>query len=572
MITCFAALLLQVGQPLANGDFEATTSTGAIPHWTLEVGARNGGTDAASRVDLDTSVRHGGQASLHFSGDDKVRTWLAASQEFEGRPGATYTLGAFAKTLNVRSEKGQGTNVQQYSNAYVAIFLRSADGQIVAKDYARATLPTADWEKVTAKVTAPETTRSAEVYVFLSMSGDMWVDDLDLDVAGGKALPPPELVLSEGFENATTMPAQWNEVLGASNAPGGPRSLIALDPDVGESGSPRSLHLSGDGSTTKWFQCVREFEALPGDTFYLAASFKTKDVRKEGLQFPNLHMGLAFRGMDGRSLGSAVYASGPLGTNDWKRVEARALAPEGTTKVELSAFLSMSGDAWIDRIELKRRGGGTPAYGDWMTMDSQHVLVRYPKDHPRRSDMRAYAARLDAAYEAIRTKLGIDFNDKVTVFLYVSDEQGRRFTGRTLAFAAPEDRTVHQKIDNTIGHELVHVLALAVGYAQVPLFGEGLAVWLDGETEQSHHDRAAQLLRDQKLPSLENLLAHFRADEAVTYPAAGSFVGFVIETCGIDALKRIYLAPDPVASAPVTLGHGLDELDQMWRGFLASRK
>jgi hypothetical protein len=570
MLAC-AALLLTIGERLANGDFDAPPVPNAIANWELEFGARNGGTEPASRLELDETVKHSGRASLHLAGDDKVRGWRAARQEIDGRPGATYTLSAFVKTKDVRSEPTAGTQFQQYKNAYVSIFLRGSDGQIVAKNYLRATLPSGDWEELTAKVQAPETTRSAEVYVFLSMSGEMWVDDIRVDVEGGKALPAMETVLREGFDKSATLPEGWAEALGASTAAQGPRSKIEIDPAVGEPGSPGSLHFSADSSTNKWFACSRTFEARPGDMFQLGASFKTLDVRKEGIQFQNLHVSLTFQGTDGHVIGSPVYAQGPTGTSDWKRAETKAVCPEGATKVELAAFLSMSGDAWIDRIQLERRGGTAPAYESWLTMDSKHVVVRYPKDHPHRSDMRAYAQKLDAAYEAIRTKLAVSFEEKVTVYVYDSADQGRRFTGRTLAFAAVEDRAVHLTMENSIAHELVHVLAASIGYAQVPLFGEGLAVWLDGESEASHHDVAAKMLREGRLPSLEVLLSGFREDEGVSYPAAGSFAGFVIGTAGLEAFKRLYVAPDPRGVAREVLGMSLEEVDGLWRKSLEKR-
>ena len=100
-----------------------------------------------------------------------------------------------------------------------------------------------------------------------------------------------------------------------------------------------------------------------------------------------------------------------------------------------------------------------------------------------------------------------------------------------------------------------------LGEYDVPLFGEGIAVWLDGEGEASHHDAAAKLLREKRLPSLETLLKRFRDDEGTSYAAAGSFTGFVISTCGIDAFKRMYLAADPIGAAPEVIGKSLADLD-----------
>ena len=571
MLVCAAALSLFLADGLQNGDFEAPKADQAIPGWELEFGARNGGSEPASRVEIDAAVQHGGHGSLHLAGDDKVRGWYAARQEFEARPGAQYSLSAFLKTKDVRVERVAGGTVQQYSNCYVGLFARTVDGRIVGNAYARATLPTSDWEQCTAVMQAPESARSIEVYAFLSMSGDLWVDDVALAVEGGRALPAPETVFVEGFDRAPTIGQDWKLELGASNAYDGPASTVRVATTVGAGGTAHSLYFMGSEETKKWNCLVREVDANPGDMFFLGAEFKTRDVHKEGIQFENLHVALEFTSPDGHAVGGKAYAFGPHGTSDWTHAEAKALTPQGANRLRVVAFLSMSGEAWIDHIELTRRGGASPSYGDWQALESKHVVVRFPKDHPRRTGMREYAESLDATYESIRRALAIEYADKITVYLYTNKDQGRRFTGRTLAFAEPETHSVHQTMENTLGHEMAHVIALGVGYAQAPLFGEGLGVWLDGEPADGHHARAAALLHEDQLPALDELLARFREDEKRTYPAAGSFVGFVIDTCGLDAFKRIYVAPDPVASAPEVLGASLADLDARWRAMLAKR-
>src|SRR6185295_11131323 len=117
----------------------------------------------------------------------------------------------------------------------------------------------------------------------------------------------------------------------------------------------------------------------------------------------------------------------------------------GTTKVLAGIFLSMSGDAWFDDLVIEKRSGGTPAYADWLTLETAHLVLRYPKDHPRASGMKAFGEKLDRAFEDVVKSLGVDYTDRITAYLYRDDFQGKNLTGRDLDFANPEGRAIHQR-------------------------------------------------------------------------------------------------------------------------------
>lgn len=558
--------------PLSNGDFEGgETAEGAPTSWTLGIGATNGGTQPQSIVELDRDVKHGGQAALHLAGDARVRAWRTLSQDLEARPGAAYRLSGWARTKKVAPEAVAGTNLVQRGNAYAGLFFLDAGGAVVAREVTTVRAPTADWHEWKVEVAAPDSAVRVQITLFLSMSGDLWFDDLALTAAGGRALPAPELLFSEGFETAKELPATWWREIGAARGDTSAASKVLLGQGQGAPGSPNCLVLDCYVENRSWWWVGRTVDVVPGDVLELSCWVKADDVRKEGDEFENFHVNLGFRDAEGRAVGTLTAQSCGKGTFDWKEVQVRATAPAGATTVRAGFFLSMTGRACFDRIVLTRRAGARPAYDGWVSAQGRHVVVRHAPDHPRAREMRGYVERLDATYETIRKRLGTRFDDVVTVYLYADKAEGERLTGRPLAFAAPSEHAVHQTMDNTIGHELTHVIALGVGYAQVPLFGEGIAVWLDGDTDDAHHDRAAELLREGKLPTLEFMLARFREDEAVTYPASGSFTGFVVATCGLEAFRRVYVAPDPVAAAPQMLGRSLAELDAAWRAFLAQR-
>jgi hypothetical protein len=298
---------------------------------------------------------------------------------------------------------------------------------------------------------------------------------------------------------------------------------------------------------------------------------RAETVRKEGIQFPNLHMRLAFFDVDGKALGAAKYGQPGTGSYDWKEVTTSGVAPEGATKVLVGFFLSMSGDAWFDDVRLEKRSGGTPAYADWLTLETKHLTLRYPKDSPRAATIKQYGDKLDRAFESVVGQLGVDYTDRITVYLYLDEFQGKKLTGRDLDFANPEGRAVHQGPNSTLSHEMTHCIALKMGTAQKGLLGEGIAVWLNGDTPSGHHDRAAKLLASGELPSMKDLLEKFR-DQANGYPAAGSFCGYLIETYGIAKFRELYPSSDPNTQAASVLGKSFEAIDADWRAFLSTRK
>ena len=556
---------------LANGGFDGKPIEGEpIPGWRVEVGATNGAPEPQSSVELDAREKRAGRASLRLAGDDTTRAWRRVFQQVEARPGATYRLKLAARTKDVRQETVRGTQIRQFANCFVALLVYDGNGEVVAKAYANPALPTGSWSPQAIEVSAPATARRVEVSISLTMSGTLWVDEVELEAEGGSDPPRWELLVGEGFEAASALPPGWEEELGAKNHGGGERSRIEVDAQVGAPGSPRSLRFEGDQGTLSWYLAARAFPAAPGDAFRLRALVKAEGVAKQGVQFANLHASLAFLDDRGQAIGTARFAQPGQGTFDWKPVAIEASAPEGTARVRVGLFLSMSGRAWFDEIALERQAGGRPAYEGWLERETEHLLLRYPPDHPRARGIAEYGKRLDRAYEDIVRSLGVEYDERITVMLYRDAEQGQRLTGRELDFANPEGRTVHQRPNSTLGHEMVHCIALRLGAAQCGLFGEGIAVWLDGEGAKLRHQAAAELLAKGELPTLAALVDDFAA-QAQGYPAAGSFCGWLIEAHGIGRFREVYATADPRAALRGALGKELEELDAAWRAYLTGR-
>ena len=167
----------------------------------------------------------------------------------------------------------------------------------------------------------------------------------------------------------------------------------------------------------------------------------------------------------------------------------------------------------------------------------------------------------------MRAALGVGYDERVTAWLYRDGEQGKQLTGRELDFADPEGRAFHQRPGSSLSHELVHVLALKLGYAQTGALGEGLAVWLDGNGADWHRDQARKLLEAGDLPSAGALFEHFR-DQKNGYAAAGALCGYLIETYGMPRFVELYLSTDPRALAPKLLGADFAAIEEAWHAAL----
>ena len=132
--------------------------------------------------------------------------------------------------------------------------------------------------------------------------------------------------------------------------------------------------------------------------------------------------------------------------------------------------------------------------------------------------------------------------------------------GNTNGFADGDSFEIHT-IWSRDNHEVVHLYSSAFG-RPVALWSEGFAVAHQTDPEAGDFvprwsrvavdDLARQFRASGRLIRIADLLttSGFRQfDPNVTYPQAGSFVRFVLATCGLDGVKRLFGTGSPNDSA-----------------------
>ncbi len=538
---------------LVNPGFEERSEGDeAVPGWTVEMGAFNGAKQPESHLELDRKEKRKGKVSLHLSGDRDTRAWKLAKQAVPVRLGGSYRLEAQVKTEGVEPN-GFGLD-----NCYVGLVFLDGAGKTVGRQFGFPDRPDQSWRTLRVETVAPAQARAGYVYIFLSMIGDLWVDEVELSIEGGEPLPEPEVVFAEDFSKLRKLPRDWYKEVGATTGDGMTESKVEVDRKA------QALLFEGEAGTGKWWIVGPEEEAEAGAVYQLEARVRGEDIRQENGQFGNLHLSLDFQDRSGQSLGKAVFASADPAETQWQPLSVQAMAPAETETVRGRMFFSMSGKAWFDDLVLSRLPEAPKPYANWESVEVEGIVLRYGPDHPQASGMKGYAQRLKQAKQEVCRQLEVEFPETITVWIYKDLEEGRLLTGGNLDFANPQRREVHQRWNSFIAHEMVHVIAhTRLEYSGTTLLGEGIAVWLNGQSPAAHHGRAAALLEQGELPSMADLLGRFR-ELGQGYPAAGSFCGYLLDTFGLETFKRIYPSKDPSADLVQLEGKSFAGLESGW--------
>jgi len=208
-------------------------------------------------------------------------------------------------------------------------------------------------------------------------------------------------------------------------------------------------------------------------------------------------------------------------------------------------------------------------------IETGQLVVHYRSGDWPEKELRQDVAANAAAFEELESLLHMTFKGRAHIFLYRDMEQMKALTGaETFAFATGE-RSIHQVRDFRGVHELAHLFALQ--FESHPdsfsdsFVVEGLATGLtEIESGAPLHAWCAVYARHGRLPALWDLRRTF-PDGAPAgvhpYHVAGSFVRFLIETHGIDRVKRWYVN---ALEAEAVFGRSFIGLEREWLAMLAA--
>lgn len=210
----------------------------------------------------------------------------------------------------------------------------------------------------------------------------------------------------------------------------------------------------------------------------------------------------------------------------------------------------------------------------WKALRGEAVRVHYRPDTFAARHVVALTRSADAAVRRAVEVVGIEHYDRpVDVFFFDTRDQLIDFVRvPATGYADWASSSVFLVCNPTWRafdtHEITHVVSIDTwGVPAEPVWWirEGLAVYADGRC-RDHAVRAlaAEYLRRGELPHARDLIDRFsEVGEMPGYLGGGSFVEFLYDTYGVDAVRKIWQRGGD-AIEPV-LGTSLDDLDARWR-------
>lgn len=166
----------EVRRFLRNGSFESMTGNGPTG-WESGIAARQtqSGPTTASRWELDYETPAEGKASLKLAGDAQTSQWLEMrSAPVAVSPGQRVTL------TGITRARGVTLAPRQHRHANLTITFLSATSAEIATFETPALEGSTGWKPVELEVVAPLEAVNMRVGCLLTMSGELWFDDVHL--------------------------------------------------------------------------------------------------------------------------------------------------------------------------------------------------------------------------------------------------------------------------------------------------------------------------------------------------------------------------------------------------------
>ena len=181
------------------------------------------------------------------------------------------------------------------------------------------------------------------------------------------------------------------------------------------------------------------------------------------------------------------------------------------------------------------------------------------------------AAKVERSVDRIEKALGEKLSGHAEYYRYSSPQELQAGTGHYAAGVTfPETGQVHST-EAVHEHELVHLIAGQLGNPGT-FFQEGLAVAL-GNEGRWQGQKVDKIAREHTM-SIPQLIAQFEAvDPNISYPVAGSFVGYLVKTYGASQVASFFKACGPSggtrdAAFSKTFGTTTAQAAQAWQASL----
>ncbi len=224
----------------------------------------------------------------------------------------------------------------------------------------------------------------------------------------------------------------------------------------------------------------------------------------------------------------------------------------------MKIFISFTMVLFLSSCSLIQFGGYNPPTKNealaktgyaWQKDSTEHFNFYYESKFIPAADVDTAKKKYERDYPELLAFLGVkNYNHKLNLFMLDSRESMKKLIGtETNGVAKPEDNTVYSIFNSSVKtfgkHEFCHVISINEwGMYKEAWLSEGLAVNSDNEWwGYDLHALANYLNAKGKLIPVKKIIENFHNYEStITYPECGSFVRYIKEKYGLEAIKDLW--------------------------------
>lgn len=207
-------------------------------------------------------------------------------------------------------------------------------------------------------------------------------------------------------------------------------------------------------------------------------------------------------------------------------------------------------------------------FANWKTFASQNIRIMYPEGHPQESTFTDMVQGYQYLFRKLNEILGMpQVTDTITVYYYTGYGQGRELTGQEYPFV--DSTAIHFWLPSFFGPTMMQLLLprWAPDPPQHKFLKHGLISMFD-LSGQKYHETTIGYQNSGYFISLDSLARDTATNsntERYQSGEAASFCAFILGQYGPQALKELYLCPQPFDTCVrQTLMMSVDTLQAMW--------
>ena len=138
-------------------------------------------------------------------------------------------------------------------------------------------------------------------------------------------------------------PRDWKVEIAATNGGELPVSVVRKTRDT-------NLELFGDSKTRGWHSVSQKVMVTPGQMYRLSFTARAKNLKLEGRQFDNCHIGLWFKNEAGKTIGNSIEW---VNSDEFENYETTEIVPQQAKSMDVTIFLSKTGALHVKDVAVE---------------------------------------------------------------------------------------------------------------------------------------------------------------------------------------------------------------------------